>query len=73
MSTHKQPTPSSIESRMNQIRALMARMQKDEGSLDESLMLYREATALIADCQNMLEDAAKSLLDDGVRPDQGTE
>lgn len=54
-------SPSSIEAKMNQIRSLIARMQKDEGSLDESLNLYKEASVLIAECQGMLDLASKSL------------
>ena len=46
---------------MNQIRALLARMQQDEGSLDESLALYEEATRLIAACQSMLDSAANRI------------
>lgn len=51
-------SPSSIEAKMNQIRALMARLQQDEGSLDDSLGLYNEATNLITQCQQMLDEAA---------------
>lgn len=43
---------------MNQIRALMARLQQDEGSLDDNLGLYNEATNLITQCQQMLDEAA---------------
>jgi exodeoxyribonuclease VII small subunit len=46
---------------MNQIRALMARMQREEGSLDDSLGLYKEATSLIAECQKMLDTAGNNL------------
>ena len=60
-SEHPNPAPSSIEARMNQIRALMLRMQQDEGSLDESLGLYKEASSLIAECQKMLDTAVKNL------------
>lgn len=51
-------SPSSIEAKMNQIRALMARLQQDEGSLDDNLGLYNEATNLITQCQQMLDEAA---------------
>jgi len=61
MSKPLNATPSSVEERMNQIRALMARMQQEEGSLDESLGLYKEATSLIAECQKILDMASKNL------------
>ena len=54
----KAASPSSIEAKMNQIRALMARLQQEEGSLDDSLGLYNEATNLITQCQQMLVEAA---------------
>ncbi|MFZ9939830.1 MAG: exodeoxyribonuclease VII small subunit [Bacteroidia bacterium] len=61
MSAPTPASPSSIEAKMNQIRALLARMQQDEGSLDESLALYEEATTLIAACQSMLDSAANRI------------
>ncbi|MBU6332492.1 MAG: exodeoxyribonuclease VII small subunit [Bacteroidetes bacterium] len=54
----KAASPSSIEAKMNQIRTLMARLQQEEGSLDESLGLYYEATNLITQCQQMLDEVA---------------
>ena len=63
MSAHQNVTPTSIELKLQQIRALMAQMQQDEGSLDQSLQLYREATDLIAECQRMLEEVARSITD----------
>jgi exodeoxyribonuclease VII small subunit len=63
MSAHQKVTPTSIELKLQQIRALMAQMQQDEGSLDHSLQLYREATDLIAECQRMLEEVAQSITD----------
>jgi len=63
MSAHLNVTPTSIELKLQQIRALMAQMQQDEGSLDQSLQLYREATDLIAECQRMLEEVARSITD----------
>jgi exodeoxyribonuclease VII small subunit len=78
----KTPAPDSapnvvarFESALDELEALVQKMEKGEQTLDESLAAYERGVALYRQCQGALEQAELrvKLLGDPNRPDQATD
>jgi exodeoxyribonuclease VII small subunit len=65
------PLPSSFESALNQLEALVARMESGELSLEQSLSAYKRGAMLLQYCQGKLHDAQQQvkILEAGVLRD----
>jgi exodeoxyribonuclease VII small subunit len=65
------PLPASFESALNQLEAIVARMESGELSLEESLSAYKRGAALLQYCQGKLHDAQQQvkILEAGVLRD----
>ncbi|WP_240096976.1 exodeoxyribonuclease VII small subunit [Thermomonas flagellata] len=51
------PTVANFEASMQELEALVARMEKGDLSLEESLQAYRRGVALYQACEKILKDA----------------
>ncbi len=49
--------PKSFEENMQRLESIVRTMERGEASLDESLKLFREGTALVEACSKLLDDA----------------
>jgi exodeoxyribonuclease VII small subunit len=63
--------PSSFESALNELEAVVARMESGELSLEQSLSAYQRGAALLQYCQGKLHDAQQQvkILESGVLRD----
>jgi len=55
------PSPITFESAFHRLEEILEKMNTNTVSLDESLLLYEEADALIAICNKRLNDAEKKV------------
>lgn len=50
-------TPKTFEENMARLEQIVRAMEQGDVSLDESLKLFQEGTALVSSCAKLLEDA----------------
>ncbi len=54
-------TPASYENVRSRLEAVVAKLERGEGTLEESLSLYEEGVALVRSAHGMLDTAEKRL------------
>ncbi len=54
-------TPTSYEGVRSRLEAVVAKLERGEGTLEESLVLYEEGVALVRSAHGMLDTAEKRL------------
>ena len=58
---NKQPAPETFEAALEELEAIVGKMESGDVALDESLRLYERGTFLIGNCQDRLDTAEKQI------------
>ncbi|MEA4993427.1 MAG: exodeoxyribonuclease VII small subunit [Oscillibacter sp.] len=62
MAGKKKEEPQTFERQIARLEEIVARMEKGDGSLADSLALFDEGTALITSCSKLLDEAEQKVV-----------